>query len=109
METEKYLSPYENSRDDSNSFKKVDKRKRSDSWSKLSLQKKRRNTIIRMHNEVMIEENKEAPMIRLKNMGPSDGELSDVEDSSIKKTELNAIEEDDDFFFAQKSSKKVSR
>ena len=66
--SDNYLSPYESNNEDKvMKLHKFDSRKRSESWSKLSIQKKRRNTILKLHNEnFMGKMSKESPIIRLK-------------------------------------------
>ncbi|CAI2376737.1 unnamed protein product [Moneuplotes crassus] len=104
--SDQYLSPYEeNSKNGVNNVI-LASRKRSESWTKISIQKKRRNTIIKMHNQSILQKNKDAPAIRLRNMDPiecepsasvSSASVSSV-DNSTNKDNVNNNRQEESFF-----------
>lgn len=108
--SDKYISSNENSNwEITKKYTKFDKRKRTDNWSKLSIQKKRRNTILKLHNENFMMKNKWSPIIRLHNVENVEGEVGDDEYSNIKEPIINVIDEDEDFFnFAENVRAKKS-
>ncbi|CAI2360299.1 unnamed protein product [Moneuplotes crassus] len=104
--SDNYFSPYEESSDNKQRRVSLAKRKRSESWTKISIQKKRRNTIIKMHNQSILGRNKDSPAIRLQNVEPiecsenhSISESSEVSEDKLQKQEKNNNKKDGDSFF----------
>lgn len=88
-------------------------RNRGESWKKISLQKKRRNTIIKLHNHSIIARRHGNSMLKLKKVESSDADISNFGNESKHEKDKDKDKEffnDDDFFaIMEKRQKRISK
>ena len=86
-------------------FNEQRSRRQSSQWRKLSMQKKRRNTILKIHEENIINKHNKNSMLKLQKVDATDADISNKGQSPISKDKEYT---DDEFFKIEERPRKRS-